>query len=599
MVKKVCCLSAALLLGVAVTPVQAQAQAQYKMTIEAESATGTWKIGLGAAPGQTSLVWADFNGNGTKDAGESWNAASADASGVCNFSQRRTSSKLDIYGPVSILTCGENGLLSINAGGNPDLQNLAANDNSISIIDLTKNTKLQRVNLSSNQINRISLQGLSSLVDLRLAGNAKMSSLDLGSVDALQTLDISETKVTRLTNANLSQLTRVNVSAVAEFDITSLYTASMLVELGMSGNKATTFDLKKFPNLQRLWAPNCELEQLDFSGNPNLTQLMLNYNKLKGADFTNNLKLRKVYLENNSLQYLRLPGEGSQVDVLDIAGVKSLTTVDLSKQAKLWVLQVDGSGLTSLDLSANPRLAELVMSQTEIKELDLTNAPDLNTLNVSECAQLTKLNLSINTELVDLNCGKSGLKELDLRACVKLREFSGKQNGFTSLTFHSTKLQRVDCSGNSIEGDAMTKLIASLPRVSSGEFFVVDLSVSGNENKCTPAQVKMAKDKGWKVYDRNIGGSDYRLYPGQDHEAIDELAASSVRLYPTVASRAFTLEGAAGREYFVYSMAGELVARGMVTDGEQSISVVGLTAGRYLVRIGGVRAAFKVQVVAD
>lgn len=598
MIKKVYCLSAALLVGsVAAPKLVAQTQAQYKIEIEAEAASGSWNLGIGAEISQGSLVWADFNGNGQKDAGESWSLNRADKDGVCRFSQRRTNAKLTIYGPVTTLLCAENTLVSLNTGANPELKNLAANANSLSLVNLTSNKKLERVNLADNQLARITVTGLSALVDLRLNGNSKMNTLNFQGVTALEKLDVSDTKVSTITNANFSALKGINLSGVSDFDFSILRDAAVLEDLGLAGCKTPTLDLSRHPKLRSLWAPTCELEHLDFSSNPDLVQVMLSYNKLTVADFSNNMKLRKIYLENNSIEDLKLPGAGSRVDVINISGVKTLTSLDLSQQPKLWVLQLDGSGITSLDLSANPLLVEVTLSETAIKELDLSNLPDLNTLNVGGCKELTKLDLSNTPELSVLYCGKSGLKEIDLTNCTKLTEFHGEQNGFNELVFNSSKLEAVTCSGNRIKGEAMNRLINSLPRVSSGRFIVVDLSVSGDENKCTTEQVNKAKGKGWQVLDRNIEGSSYKPYAGSDTDPLDQVAQSLVKIYPTVASTFFNVEGAAGSEYYIYTMAGELVARGQLVENLESISVSGLPAATYVVRLGAVEGAFRVQVV--
>lgn len=600
MIKSFSSLSVALFLAHASLPqLMAQTLAQYKIEIEAEAASGSWKLGIGTDAALGVLVWADFNGNGKKDDGEGWSAARADKMGVCNFSQKRTSDKLTVYGPVTTLFCGGNGVVTLKTSANRELRNLAANNNSISLIDLTGNIKLERVNLEDNQLARLTVTGLSALVDLRLNGNSKISSLNLQGVKALQRLDISETKISKITNADFSTLKGINLSAASNFDFSVLQNAALLEELGLTGSKVTTIDLTRHPRLKTLWAPNCEFESLDFSGNPDLSQVMLNHNKLNGADFSNNMRLRNVYLENNGLQHLRLPGEGSRVRVLNIAGVKTLTSLDLSHQTELWVLQLDGSGVTSLDLSSNPSLGELTMSETAISELDLRDTPNLQTLNVAGCKELKKLDLTNSQQLNVLYCGKSGLNELDLRACENLTEFTGEQNSFKELVFNSKSLNRVECSGNMIEGEAMTKLVNSLPRVSSGRFVVVDLSVSGSENKCTPAQVKIAKDKGWQVLDRNIGGSEYRPYPGAESTALDELADTSVKVYPTVASRAINVEGAAGSKYYIYMMSGALVSRGELGDGLGTIPIAGLTPGSYVLRLSSVLEAFKVQVVVD
>ena len=60
----------------------------------------------------------------------------------------------------------------------------------------------------------------------------------------------------------------------------------------------------------------------------------------------------------------------------------------------------------------------------------------------------------------------------------------------------------------------MDALVASLPTVESGVFYVIDTKDENEGNVCTKSQVAIAKEKGWWVYDNN-GGSGQK-YEGSD-----------------------------------------------------------------------------------
>jgi len=99
--------------------------------------------------------------------------------------------------------------------------------------------------------------------------------------------------------------------------------------------------------------------------------------------------------------------------------------------------------------------------------------------------------VSNNTALTWLDCHNNQLTSLDVSGCTALRN--------------------LNCYGNQIKGDAMDALVNSLPTVTKGEFYVINTKDENEGNVCTKAHVTVAKEKGWKVFDR-LG----RQYEGSD-----------------------------------------------------------------------------------
>ena len=98
--------------------------------------------------------------------------------------------------------------------------------------------------------------------------------------------------------------------------------------------------------------------------------------------------------------------------------------------------------------------------------------------------------------LTYLNCAVNQLTELDLS--------------------ENKNLKYLACLKNLIGKDKMQTLVESLPTVTNGEFYVIDMygiNKGNNEkNFITPAQVTKAKNKGWKVFAQQ--GSGYKEFAG-------------------------------------------------------------------------------------
>ncbi len=113
----------------------------------------------------------------------------------------------------------------------------------------------------------------------------------------------------------------------------------------------------------------------------------------------------------------------------------------------------------------------------------------------------------------------SSMEAVDASKNSVLADFDCYNGYVKTIVFNSKgKIRKINCATNYIEGDEMTKLMKSLPTVPSSEtaeIYVIDTGdPQGEENECTKAQVKIATDKNWKVYDYYYGGNDIEEYPG-------------------------------------------------------------------------------------
>ncbi len=157
-----------------------------------------------------------------------------------------------------------------------------------------------------------------------------------------------------------------------------------------------------------------------------------------------------------------------------------LTALDVSNNTALTYLNCNDNQLTTLDVSNNTALEQLDCSYNQLIALDVSNNTALTTL-YCYYNQLTTLDVSKNTALAWLWCNSNQLTDLNV-----------SKN--TALTY-------LNCSVNQIKGAAMDALVASLPTVTSGSFYVIDTQSENEGNVCTKTQINTAKAKGWKVND--------------------------------------------------------------------------------------------------
>ena len=121
-----------------------------------------------------------------------------------------------------------------------------------------------------------------------------------------------------------------------------------------------------------------------------------------------------------------------------------------------------------------------LLNQSYGKDGVITTAEIANVtkIEVPSCKIESLEGIQYFTALKTLNCDNNKLASLDVSK--------------------NTKLTSLNCSGNQIRGAAMDALVNSLPFVSSGTFYAINLTNEGNV--MTASRVAAAKTKGWKTW---------------------------------------------------------------------------------------------------
>ena len=191
-----------------------------------------------------------------------------------------------------------------------------------------------------------------------------------------------------------------------------------------------------------------------------------------------------------------------------------LTSLDVSQNTALTQLRCSDNQLTTLDVSKNTKLTGLNCSNNQLTTLDVSKNTALTELYCGG-NQLPSLDVSKNTALTRLDCYENQLTALGVSKNTALKNLVCYDNQMTALDVsQNTALTALVCFSNRIKGAAMDALVASLPTVTKANFFVINMMDESESNVCTKAQVGIAKEKGWKVYDYN--GGNRLEYEGSD-----------------------------------------------------------------------------------
>ncbi len=286
-----------------------------------------------------------------------------------------------------------------------DVEQLYCENNELTTIDLSKNTKLQYLAIYNNKIEKLDLSKNTKLWGLQCEGNL-IKSIDLSKNANLSELDIENNKLVKLDLSNNTELE----------------------ELHCQGNLFETLDLSKNTSLSKLMIENNKLTKLDLSKNTKLKDLRCGGNLLKNLDLSKNTGLRWLCVDNNKLDKL-----------------------DLSKNTALEHLECGGNLLKTLDLPATNKLENLQCGGNLLKTLDISKNTGLRWLSVND-NNLDKLDLSSAHALLDLDCSNNAITSLNLESCIELDYLLCNNNKLTSLDLSANSaLDVLYCQGNQID----------------------------------------------------------------------------------------------------------------------------------------------------
>lgn len=358
----------------------------------------------------------------------------------------------------------------------------------VSSLDLSKNTKLQKLFTYGCGLTSLNISGCKSLTHVEVDGDASynqlnyLTSLDLSDNDKLVTLKCNGNTLTSLNLSGCSSLEKLycNDNALATLDIsdctalqivecqnnalTALDISSCfdLYELYCNGNRLTTLDVTQTPRLN---------EVVDF---PNATLSMGTYTVYTGTVFKKLSRLRvdngvtlvsvgidvelvgipideEHFPDPNFRTYILSCGVDTNSDgYLSEEELRQATTLEPSNKGisslkgieyfgALRKLDCGTNTLSELDVSKNTYLKTLFCDENDLTELDVSHNTALETLAVSE-NQLSEINVSNNRLLMELHVTKNSLTSLNIRYNTNLTYLVAYGNRLTELNISGTPL---------------------------------------------------------------------------------------------------------------------------------------------------------------
>ena len=281
-------------------------------------------------------------------------------------------------------------------------------------------------------------------------------------------------------------------------------------------------------------------------------------------DASQNPKLVKFYALHNTMTSVNVKG-CADLTFINCAG-SELPEIDLSDCKQLETVWLPGNKMISIDLTGLTNLQELSLERNLLTEIH----------GLSDCTKLTELNVAENELTTLVLTGLSSLNKLDCR-----------ENKLTALDLSScTALTEAFCYKNAIKEPAMKQLFESLPTRSAserGELYAIDSSEQSEENEVNDADVKIATDKSWLVY-------DYKNYDNSGKNPLANAPVVSADHYRLMITGDY-IEITQTTPHAVvelYALDGTLLQSERADQrGELRLSIAELPTGSYLLSVDG------------
>ncbi len=385
---------------------------------------------------------------------------------------------------LETLAVGRNQLTGIDISNNTKLIEFGAGENQITSIDVSKNTDLTHVAIALNQLSSLDISNNNKLIDLKCEGN-NITALNVSNLTDLETLWIFKNQITiidlsknlklKTLGAHENKLTDLDVSKNIVLEAVTCYLNQLKTLDVKNGNNTSVsnFEAQQNPDLKCI-----NVDDADYSSNSNII-----WTKGEDATFSETCGEGTYIPDVNFETYIESLGLGNSIEgdgFVDTNKIAAITALDISDKnianltgieafTALVNLDARENQITSINLSQNFNLEILNLFSNSISLIDFSNnsklkelhvgTNNLQSLNVSTLSNLTKLwcfnnqisllNISNNTLLQVLNCSTNQINALNTSFNLELEVLYADDNVITLLDLrNNSKLSQLTITNN-------------------------------------------------------------------------------------------------------------------------------------------------------
>jgi len=205
-----------------------------------------------------------------------------------------------------------------------------------------------------------------------------------------------------------------------------------LKSLNLMGVTLTnSLDLRNNEVLGNIYMSNCKLPGINLLGLTALTRIYIEQCNIPSLFLRSNTALKELSVYNESISF------SSTITVKT-----TITSLDLSKNTALEILDLTGTKIAALDLSANKDLYSLTLSGSSVKSLDLSGNTELTYIDCYNNSKLTSLNITGCAKIQNLEVSNNALTGIDAASISNTCMFSVANNNISNPALLNTLIDK-------------------------------------------------------------------------------------------------------------------------------------------------------------
>ncbi len=219
------------------------------------------------------------------------------------------------------------------------------------------------------------LQGIEYFPNLTYLSsfNCRISEVDLSRNKKLQTVDLGSNCLKKLDVSMLTELEELDVAYNKDMLICDVFQNMKLKRLYCDGCRIAMLELSMNPELQLLSCSENVIGNLDVSTARDLEELNCGMNPIRSLNLSKNTKLKLLSVSGTELSKLNVSACPELIR-LSCANI-GLASLDISKNTKLFALYCDGNSINTLNIGASEKLRSAYAGKkTSRKNADTGNS---------------------------------------------------------------------------------------------------------------------------------------------------------------------------------------------------------------------------------
>ncbi|WP_109301670.1 immunoglobulin-like domain-containing protein [Aquimarina sp. AU474] len=438
---------------------------------------------------------------------------------------------IDVSANIALvdLRMRENSLNALDVSNNTNLTRLYCGDNSIVTLNLVNNTLLETLSVSKNQFTVIDLSTLVNLDDLSIGDTPMLTALDVTNNIKLEIIEVNNTVFPTLNLSNHEKLEEVytNNSAITSLNFSSSPDIEyiecqngQLTSLNLkNGNNSNSIELYATGNSDLLciqvddasasylsswekdsatafgedcnwtYVPDDNFEDYLETHDADRNIVALGDATSMGNGVANDNYVRTGAIENVTRLFIPLLGVTDFTGLENFIGLEELfcfnntinTSLDLTSNVNLKILQCGDMGLTSINITGLTILEEVEVPRNNLTSIDFSTNIALKKI-VLTTNTLSDLDISANILLEDVQIHETTLTSLDVSTNVNLTRILASLNQLTELNLENNLLlEDLSCGRNPLSSLNVSHL-TNLKDLNLDETNLTSIDVSNNTN---------------------------------------------------------------------------------------------------------------------